>query len=155
QISCCLPVSTLASRFDYERVFARSVESPPDDVKPNRSRHNRASPVCQPTGSAFDDEGPAEPGRACAGEGLNLHGLKRPLGPQPSASTNSATSACGARSSVASCPVRDLCRNAVDAALGAGASYADARGVVKRSQSVATKNGNVEAVADVETEGIG
>jgi len=51
--------------------------------------------------------------------------------------------------------VRDLCRNAVDAALGAGASYADARGVVKRSQSVATKNGNVEAVADVETEGIG
>ena len=32
----------------------------------------------------------AEP---CAGEDLNLHGLKRPLGPQPSASTNSATSA--------------------------------------------------------------
>ena len=30
---------------------------------------------------------------ACAGEDLNLHGLKRPLGPQPSASTNSATSA--------------------------------------------------------------
>jgi TldD protein len=51
--------------------------------------------------------------------------------------------------------VRDLCRNAVDAALGAGASYADARGVFKRSQSVATKNGNVEAVSDVETEGIG
>jgi TldD protein len=43
----------------------------------------------------------------------------------------------------------------VDAALGAGASYADARGVFKRSQSVATKNGNVEAVSDVETEGIG
>jgi TldD protein len=51
--------------------------------------------------------------------------------------------------------VRDLCRNAVDAAIGAGASYADARGVFKRSQSVATKNGNVEAVSDVETEGIG
>ena len=29
----------------------------------------------------------------CAGEDLNLHGLLRPLGPQPSASTNSATSA--------------------------------------------------------------
>jgi TldD protein len=51
--------------------------------------------------------------------------------------------------------VRDLCRNAVDAALAAGASYADARGVFRRSQSVATKNGNVEAVSDVETEGIG
>src|SRR5205809_5033299 len=31
----------------------------------------------------------------CAGEDLNLHGLLRPLGPQPSASTNSATSARG------------------------------------------------------------
>jgi TldD protein len=51
--------------------------------------------------------------------------------------------------------VRDLCRNAVDAAVGAGASYADARGVFSRSQSVATKNGNVEAVSDVESEGIG
>lgn len=51
--------------------------------------------------------------------------------------------------------MRDICGNAVDAAIGAGASYADARGVVKRSQSVATKNGNVEAVSDVETEGIG
>jgi TldD protein len=51
--------------------------------------------------------------------------------------------------------VRDLCRNAVDAAVGAGASYADARAVFRRSQSVATKNGNVEAVNDVESEGIG
>ena len=51
--------------------------------------------------------------------------------------------------------MRDLCRSAVDAALGAGASYADARGVFRRSQSVATKNGNVEAVNDLETEGIG
>jgi TldD protein len=51
--------------------------------------------------------------------------------------------------------VRDLCRNAVDAAVAAGASYADARAVLKRSQSVGTKNGNVDAVNDVETEGIG
>ena len=51
--------------------------------------------------------------------------------------------------------MRDLCRHAVDAAVGAGASYADARGVFRRSQSVATKNGNVEAVSDVESEGIG
>jgi len=51
--------------------------------------------------------------------------------------------------------VRDLCGNAVDAALGAGASYADARAVLRRSQSVATKNGNVEGVSDQETEGIG
>src|SRR5262245_45186583 len=51
--------------------------------------------------------------------------------------------------------MRDLCRNAVDAAVGAGASYADARGVFRRSQSVSTKNGNVESVSDVESEGIG
>jgi TldD protein len=51
--------------------------------------------------------------------------------------------------------VRDLCRNAVDAAVAAGATYADARAVFRRSQSITTKNGNVEAVSDVETEGIG
>ena len=51
--------------------------------------------------------------------------------------------------------MRDLCRNAVDAAVGARASYADARAVFRRSQSVAVKNGNVEAVTDVESEGIG
>src|SRR5207247_2780944 len=51
--------------------------------------------------------------------------------------------------------MRDLGRNAVDAAVGAGASYADARGVFRRSQSVSTKNGRVEAVSDVESEGIG
>ena len=45
--------------------------------------------------------------------------------------------------------------NAVDAAVAAGASYADARGVFRRTQSVATKNGHVEAVSDAETEGIG
>ncbi len=51
--------------------------------------------------------------------------------------------------------MRDLCRLAVDAALAAGAAYADARGVFRRSQSVSTKNGRVEAVSDVESEGIG
>ena len=51
--------------------------------------------------------------------------------------------------------MRDLCGNAVDAALGTGATYADARTVFRRSQSVATKNGNVESVTDVESEGIG
>ncbi len=43
----------------------------------------------------------------------------------------------------------------MDAALGAGASYADARAVVRRSQSVATKNGRVDTLADAESEGIG
>jgi TldD protein len=51
--------------------------------------------------------------------------------------------------------VRDLCALAVDAALGAGASYADARAVVRRSQRVSTKNGRVETVNDLESEGIG
>jgi TldD protein len=51
--------------------------------------------------------------------------------------------------------VRDLCASAVEAALAAGASYADARALVRRNQTVATKNGRVEAVRDVESEGIG
>jgi TldD protein len=51
--------------------------------------------------------------------------------------------------------MRDLCRHAIEAALGAGASYADARAIVRRSQLVTTKNGDVEAVSDTETEGIG
>jgi TldD protein len=51
--------------------------------------------------------------------------------------------------------MRDECAAAVDTALGAGASYADARAVVRRSQSVGTKNGRVETLTDGETEGIG
>jgi TldD protein len=43
----------------------------------------------------------------------------------------------------------------VDAAVGEGASYADARAVVRRSQGVSTKNGRVENVSDLESEGIG
>ena len=51
--------------------------------------------------------------------------------------------------------MRDLCGSALDAAIGAGASYADARAVVRRAQSVNTKNGRVENVSDVESEGVG
>src|SRR5581483_4108340 len=51
--------------------------------------------------------------------------------------------------------MRELCEAGVAAALAAGASYADARAVVRRAQSVAVKNGRVDEIADVETEGIG
>ena len=51
--------------------------------------------------------------------------------------------------------MRSICEAAVDAALGAGASYADARAVVRRSQSASTKNGQVDNVADDETAGVG
>ena len=51
--------------------------------------------------------------------------------------------------------MRELCGEAIDAATGAGAGYADARAVTRRAQHVATKNGEVEAVAEGETEGIG
>jgi TldD protein len=51
--------------------------------------------------------------------------------------------------------VRELCASAVEAALAAGASYADARAVVRRSQAIATKNGRVDDLSDVESEGIG
>jgi TldD protein len=51
--------------------------------------------------------------------------------------------------------MRDLCEMAVDTAVGAGAQYADARIVVRRAQLVATKNGQVEEISDLDSEGIG
>jgi TldD protein len=51
--------------------------------------------------------------------------------------------------------MRDLAQLAVEAALAAGAEYADARAVVRRSQAVATRNGRVETLDDAESEGIG
>src|SRR5581483_3407453 len=51
--------------------------------------------------------------------------------------------------------MREACAAAVDAAPGAGAGYADARAVLRRRQSVATKNGRVETLSDAGTEGIG
>jgi TldD protein len=51
--------------------------------------------------------------------------------------------------------VRDLCAIAVDTAVGAGAEYADARAVVRRTQQVSAKNGRVEQLVDTESEGIG
>jgi TldD protein len=51
--------------------------------------------------------------------------------------------------------MRELCLHAIDAATGAGAEYADARVVVRRSQVVKTKNGRVERLTDAESEGIG
>src|SRR5947207_1456794 len=51
--------------------------------------------------------------------------------------------------------VRELCDTAVAAALAAGASYADARVVLRRAQTVATKNGRVDRLDDVESEGVG
>jgi TldD protein len=51
--------------------------------------------------------------------------------------------------------MRDLARNAVDAAVFAGADYADARALVRRFETVSTRNGEVDAVADGESDGIG
>ena len=51
--------------------------------------------------------------------------------------------------------MRELCDEAVSAALAAGASYADARVVNRRSQTVATRNQRVDRLDDVESEGIG
>ena len=51
--------------------------------------------------------------------------------------------------------VRELCEAAVDAAVGAGASYADARTVLRRDQRVATRNHQPDDVSDVEQNGIG
>ena len=51
--------------------------------------------------------------------------------------------------------MRALCAEALDAAVAAGASYADARAVTRRDQLVATRNGAVLSVTDQESEGIG
>jgi TldD protein len=51
--------------------------------------------------------------------------------------------------------VRAPCEEAVAAALAGGASYADARAIVRRTQNVSTKNRRVDHVDDVESEGIG
>src|SRR4051812_31752255 len=51
--------------------------------------------------------------------------------------------------------MRGICDAGVAAALAAGAGYADARAVVRRSQSVGVKNGRVDEITDAETEGIG
>jgi TldD protein len=51
--------------------------------------------------------------------------------------------------------VRGVCEEAVAAALAAGASYADARAIVRRSQVVSTKNRRVDRIDDSESEGIG
>jgi TldD protein len=51
--------------------------------------------------------------------------------------------------------VRELCEEAVSAALAAAASYADARVVLRRAQTVATRNGRVDRLDDTESEGIG
>jgi TldD protein len=51
--------------------------------------------------------------------------------------------------------VREFCEQAVAAALDAGASYADARAVLRRSQVVATRNQRVDRLDDTESEGLG
>lgn len=51
--------------------------------------------------------------------------------------------------------MRDLAQLAVEAALAAGASYADARAVTRRSQAVGCRNGRIETLDDSESEGIG
>jgi TldD protein len=51
--------------------------------------------------------------------------------------------------------VQDVAERAIDAAVSAGADYADSRVVQRRAQLVATKNGEVDTVSDSETEGIG
>src|SRR5919108_4416953 len=51
--------------------------------------------------------------------------------------------------------MKEICGRAIEAAKAADADYADARGLVRRSQSVATRNGRLDAIEDVESEGIG
>ena len=95
----------------------------------------------------------------CAGEDLNLHGALTPQGPQPCASTNSATSArrhCSPPSLAAQyAPCASCATRGRAAALGGGS-------VVRRrarrrtpAQVVGTKNGRVETLDDAESEGIG
>ncbi len=49
----------------------------------------------------------------------------------------------------------DAAATAVDAALAAGARYADARVMYRRVESMAARNGNVEDLTQTEDEGVG
>jgi TldD protein len=51
--------------------------------------------------------------------------------------------------------MKAVCETAVDAAMGAGAGYADARAVERRVQRVSTRNGKIETVDDSESAGVG
>jgi TldD protein len=51
--------------------------------------------------------------------------------------------------------MQDVSESAVAAAVAGGATYADARAVVRRSQAVATKNVALDSASDEETAGIG
>ena len=51
--------------------------------------------------------------------------------------------------------MQEVSAAAVEAALAVGASYADARAMTRREQRVATKNGRVDEIRDVESEGVG
>jgi TldD protein len=51
--------------------------------------------------------------------------------------------------------VKDLVQRAVQRALAAGATYADARAVVSRTQEIHTKNGAPEALSDSTDQGVG
>lgn len=51
--------------------------------------------------------------------------------------------------------MKAICARALDVATGAGAGYADARAVERRTQRVSTRNGRVSSVDDSETAGIG
>ena len=51
--------------------------------------------------------------------------------------------------------MEELCRQAGEAATGAGAAYADARYVGERVERVTTKNGTVEGLSSSESRGIG
>jgi len=51
--------------------------------------------------------------------------------------------------------MEDLCRRALEAAIEAGASYADARFVSQRQEYVATKNGTIESLTSSVDRGLG
>ena len=51
--------------------------------------------------------------------------------------------------------VRALVAEALDEAVAGGATYADARAVTRRDQVVATRNGAVVSISDLESEGVG
>jgi TldD protein len=51
--------------------------------------------------------------------------------------------------------MREACLAALEDAVAGGAEYADARAVSRRSQSVSTKNREVDSVSDSESEGVG
>ena len=130
-----------------ERVFASQGRAPPDGVKRENDRRPPSGGPRRMRWRGLEPPRGINPTRPST---LRVYQFRHQRAPAIVATPSDSPAA-----HLIYAPMRELCEHAVAAALGAGASYADARVVVRRSQVVGTRNGRVERLDDQESEGIG